>query len=376
MMRASSLGLVGLLALSLAACGSSGKTTNDGGKDAPTDGPTGTDTPVDMAPDESTSDAVDAPPTEVAPDAGVDAAPDVALDAPATTDASDAAMDAVDAGPHDAGADVVPTPAPDYIWYVLDETSGTTAKDSSSHHYDITNLTGVTWNGGANFDGVSGGGSTTVGASYRQPPITISAWLKPVTRSDGNQVRYSLQPFPPNAISDDVPGVGGYGLGLNVWSDAPAGSALAAEGLDDCASAGLCVARLAQNAASADAGAPSCTSASSCSQGFTGGTEYFVVYTVGAPPQGGGDPVARVYVNGVVFDSGTAYVPAANANPPLFLGRHNDDTAYGATRVFDGRIRDVRVYQRELAADEVKQLFTNGPTTKAPTSTTDGGATD
>src|SRR5579872_4724210 len=45
----------------------------------------------------------------------------------------------------DGASETVATPAPDFIWYVLDETTGTTAKDSSSHHYDVTNLTGTTW---------------------------------------------------------------------------------------------------------------------------------------------------------------------------------------------------------------------------------------
>jgi hypothetical protein len=287
-----------------------------------------------------------------------------------------ATLDAVDGTAADA-SEAVPTPAPDFIWYVLDETSGTTAKDSSSHHYDITNLTGMTWDHGATFDGKDGCGSTTVGASYRSPPITLSAWLTPVTRTDGNAVRHALQPFPPNALSDDVPGVGGYGIGLNVWSDAPAGSALTAEMLDDCVGGGLCVASTSQNAAAADAGADAgahtCTSPSSCDQGFAGGVEVHVTLVVGPAPASG-EPTARIYVNGALFDSTHTSVPPATANPPLYLGCHNMDTGYGTTRFFSGRIRDVRVYQRELGATEIAQLYTNGPTTKAPVA--DGGAAD
>jgi hypothetical protein len=242
----------------------------------------------------------------------------------------------------------------------------------------MTNLTGVTWDHGANFNGTNVCGSTTVGPSYRSPPITLSAWLTPATRTDGNAVRYALQPFPPNAISDDVPGVGGWAFGLNVWSDAPAGSALGAEMFDDCvAGAGMCVARTSQNAATADAGVDAsvriCTSPSSCDQGFVGGAEVLVTMTVGPAPASG-EPTARIYVNGVLFDSTHTAVPPANASPPLYLGCHNMDTAYATTRFFDGKIRDVRVYQRELGAGEIAQLYANGPTTKAPA--TDGGAAD
>jgi hypothetical protein len=45
---------------------------------------------------------------------------------------------------------------------------------------------------------------------------------------------------------------------------------------------------------------------------------------------------------------------------------HNDDTNYGTKSVFSGRIRDVRVYKRELVATEVAQLYALGPTTSAP----------
>jgi hypothetical protein len=293
---------------------------------------------------------------------------------PATDSGTDSAQPAKDSGVVDSGAvdssladtgidapvdSGVPTPPPDFVWYVLDETSGTVAHDSSSNHYDI-DLTGVTWNVGANFDGTGGGGVTTVGPSYRVPPITITAWLTPAARTDGDLPGEALQPYPPNALSDDVPGVGGYGVGLNVWSS---GSALAAEGVDTCTQAGLCAASETQNAA--DAGF-SCTSATDCQQGFLAATEYFVVVAIAPEADGGPTPTATVYVNGAVFDQTTAYIPAPNASPPLYLGMHNEDTGYGTKRFFDGRIRDVRVYQRALDVAEVGQLFTNGPVLHAP----------
>src|ERR1700683_4301869 len=101
-----------------------------------------------------------------------------------------------------------------------------------------------------------------------------------------------------------------------------------------------------------------CTRASSCNQGFVAGLEYFVAVTIGEPDAG--TSPAEVYVNGVQFDQTTASVPKSNAQAPLYLGYANPDTNYGSERFFKGRIRDVRVYERELGPAEVEQLFLNG----------------
>jgi hypothetical protein len=264
----------------------------------------------------------------------------------------------------DQSAPVVPTPSPDFVWYVLDETTGTVAHDSSPNQYDVT-VTGITWATGGVFDG-TGCGQTVVASGFRTPPMTMSAWVKPATRTDAPNTG-ALQPYPPSILGGDVPGVGGYSLGLSVWS---AGSALSVEGVSPCTQGGLCVANSTQNALAGDAGVdsglPSCTSATSCKQGFVADTEYFVTATIDAPPDGGTMPAAQVYVNGAIFDLATAYIPPASATPPLRLGCHNDDTSYGVGRFFEGRLRDVRVYTRALPADEVQQLYVNGPTLEAP----------
>jgi hypothetical protein len=303
-------------------------------------------------------------------------------DASTSPDASDASSEGgpvptADGG--DGGPPPVPTPPPDYIWYVLDETSGTTAHDSSSHHFDVTNLQNVTWSAGANFDGTNGNcGSTVVDDSYRTPPITITAWLTPQLRTDGNIGLDALQPFPPNAISNDVPGVGGYGIGMNVWAfdGGVSGSALEAEGVAPCTTAGLCVANTTQNAEAVDADGDasfSCTSNSSCDQGFAAASEYLVTLVVSPAPDGGATPTARIFVNGALFDSTDAIVPPAETSSSLYLGCHNTDNGYATERVFKGRIRDVRVYQRDLASDEIDQLYRNGPVLQAPP-LPDGGA--
>jgi hypothetical protein len=36
---------------------------------------------------------------------------------------------------------------------------------------------------------------------------------------DEEAAAHALRPYPPNAVSGDVPGLGGYGLGLDVWVD-------------------------------------------------------------------------------------------------------------------------------------------------------------
>ena len=309
-----------------------------------------------------------------APDAARDVAttqPDAAADLAAKPDVGASGSDAVAAGSLGGTAggnggggaggnggtapDAGSTSTPDFVWYVLDETQGSTAKDSSSHHYDITNLVGVTWNEGANFDGISGGGSVNVDSSYRSPPITISAWLTPKARSDETSNQYSLVPYPTNAVGDDIPSEFGYGIGLNVWTDGGGGSALAVEDVDSC-----------QNPPATPHPCMASQNVGSAFPTFVAGQEYFILAAVGMPPaDGGASSVANVYVNGSLFDATTAGVIAGGPTT-LWLGVHNDDTNYGTKSVFSGRIRDVRVYKRELVATEVAQLYALGPTTSAP----------
>jgi hypothetical protein len=283
--------------------------------------------------------------------------PDASEGGTAKPDSGKLKSDAGDAGTPDAAASP-------FVWYVLDETTGTKAHDSSSHHFDI-DVPGITWNQGGIFDGMSTCGYVTVGPQYGDPPITISAWLTPAARTDEPN-GYALQPYPANVLSDDIPGIGGYAIGLNVWS---AGSAVSAEGVLPCIGIGaFCAANTTQNAASADAGGSgfSCTSPSSCNQGFNAGTEYLVTLTVDAPTADETATTGQVYINGALFDQDGAGVAVANSMPTLYLGCSNLDTGYGTTRFFDGRARDVRAYLRQLTAAEVKQLYVSGPTLHAP----------
>jgi hypothetical protein len=252
------------------------------------------------------------------------------LDAPGT--GSDAH------GPIDGPA----TAPPDYIWFVLDETSGTTAKDSSSHHYDITGLTGVTWSHGAQLDGTGGGGSVAVDSSYRTPPLTLSVWLTPASRADQTSIVGPLTPYPSNAIGDDIPSEFGYGIGLNTWTDGTPGAALTVEGVGGCV--------------------PGAAFPVPCdlsgSAAFASGLEYLVTVTIDATQ-------AHAYINGVLDADTTAGTLQADATQ-FWLGRHNDDTSYGTKRFYAGGMRDVRVYKRALSATEVANLYAAGPTTVAP----------
>jgi hypothetical protein len=299
-------------------------------------------------------DAGDATLADATPDATATGLNDATFTDALDTDATPDAQAASDGGatPDATGSEAaVPTPAPDFLWYVLDETEGTTAKDSSLNRYDITNLTDVVWDAGANFNGMSGGGSVDVDPSFRVPPITLSAWLTPQERADETSNDYVLVPYPTNAFGDDDPGLYGFGIGLNVWTDGDGGSAVAAEDVDTCQRADnpSCIA----NENTGDAGP------------FVAGDEYLVTVTVDEPGDGAAAP-AIVYINGQPYDITTADVPGTSSSTTLFLGRHNDDTGYGSKRFFAGRIRDARVYKRLLGPDEVAQLYANGPTTVAP----------
>ena len=233
-------------------------------------------------------------------------------------------------GDTDALPDVAP---PELAWYKLDETSGNTAHDSTPNHYDVQ-LRNVNWNAGATFTlptelGDSNGGSTTVSAGLREAPVTFTAWLTPTTRTDESSNSYAITPFPPNAVSGDAPGAFGFGVGLDVWTDGTPGSALAVE-------------NVGYSFTNADGGA------------FVSGTEYFVVAAIGAS-------TASTYVDGRLVATSPVTTPGATLTTTLWLGVHNDDLTYGTKRFLAGRMRDVRVYKRLLAPDDVDALYATGP---------------
>jgi hypothetical protein len=193
-----------------------------------------------------------------------------------------------------------------------------------------------------------------VSASYRSPPVTFSAWLIPQARADVTANVHGLLPYPANALGDDEPGQFGYGIGLNVWTDGDGGSALAAEDVDTCQNVGALPQPCVVKSNMGDAGP------------FLAGHEYFVVTAIGSAANDASTPPAEVYVNGALFAETVAAIPGNSIQPTLYLGCHNTDIGYGSKRVFAGRIRDARVYKRQLGPAEVAQLYADGPTLTAP----------
>lgn len=230
-------------------------------------------------------------------------------------------------GTGQATIDDVQPPPIDFLWWRLDETSGTTATDSGPNGYHVTNLISPVWDSGLVCNGVSAGGSVPVPADYRDPPLTISAWVTAQNRSDKSLNSYSLTPFPPNIVSNDIPFNGGYGIGLNVWTDDGGGS----EYVNHTGGSGTFL-KIAS---------------------LLSAVRYHlaVVYSAGA---------TVLYVNGAPVASGPPADPT-NGATSLYLGRHNDDTGYGTKRFFKGTIRDVRIWQQPLSAGEIATLNADGP---------------
>ena len=231
----------------------------------------------------------------------------------------------VDASLPDAPSDLTP----DFVWYRLDETSGTTAHDSSPNHYDVTNLSGVVWD-----DGALRRRNVRLDDRRRSVPDAARhdhGVVAPAERHDEGANSWGLAPFPPDALSGDVPSLGGYGVGLDVWTDGGGGRALAVEtGVD------------------ATVGYHSLTGL------FNPNEERFVALVITTSS-------AAVWVDGSLLSSVTTNVPPPTQPTPLHLGCHNDDTGYGTKRFFAGRMRDARVYLRDLDASQVAELFSQGP---------------
>jgi hypothetical protein len=225
----------------------------------------------------------------------------------------------------DAGVDN--DQAPDFAWYRLDETSGTVAHDSSPHRYDIPGLDGVTWGDGATFDGATVCGRTDVDASFRTPPISITAWMTAAVRGDEAAPVYALLPYPPNAVSGDVPGSGGYGIGLDVWTTA----ALAVE-----------------------AGVGGDVAVHSLSVPLGAGERHLVAAVMDTA-------TVTIFLDSSELALDSADVPPSVSPTPLHLGCHNDDTGYATKRFFKGNLRDVRIFRRLLTPQQIASLVEAGP---------------
>lgn len=211
------------------------------------------------------------------------------------------------------------------IWYRFDEGSGTVLGDSGLGGHDAA-LTGTfTWTAGAIHFTQGLATTAPLPGTFRIYPLTVAAWMVPDARTDQTSNAYSLTPFPANAVSNDTGGVGGFGMGANVWTDGTPGSSLR-------------VGWVAPTVAAT----------------FTAGQ---LVHVALAYTTAGN---VSIYVNGVLLTSrGTAVADGMMA--ALYIGAHNLDVGYGTKRFYAGTIDDVRIYRRLLTANEVAGMFTAGP---------------
>lgn len=160
--------------------------------------------------------------------------------------------------------------------------------------------------------------------SFRTYPQTTSAWVTPYLRADKTAGAYGGPYYPPNTISNDVLGRGGFGFALNVWSDGGGGN------------------RLDVNWSINVPGT------------YLANTRYHVVIVSTSSS-------TLVYVNGVLGYSGGPSGVTDMWPSTLRMGRHNDDGSYSVKRFWFGELDDVRVYNSVVSADQVSILYYQGP---------------
>ncbi len=212
-------------------------------------------------------------------------------------------------------------PPPSQIWLPCDIPSTTTLFDISGNDYDLA-IAGPSEATDECFeittDGNGAERNNVPGA--RDLPNTTTGWVKSEVRSDQGPGG-SLQPYPPNAVSTDTPGEGGFGFGLNIWDNAGGGAVLCVPGtpfnLEDDWQAG----------------------------------RWYHVAVVCAE---GGE--RRVYIDGELYNVGTMYDPSG-ASGDFFVGKHNNSTFYGSQRFHNGCIYDVRMWTQTLTQRQIKALY-------------------
>ncbi|HET9531724.1 MAG TPA: LamG-like jellyroll fold domain-containing protein, partial [Blastocatellia bacterium] len=164
------------------------------------------------------------------------------------------------------------------------------------------------------FDGVNDAFQTPPTAILNSLPLTIEAWVNPSVRDDGTD-------FPANVASNDRPGFGGHGFGVNVFTS---GSQMKVE---------------YQQGERVVPGVL-----------FTAGQWYHVavVYTTGN---------LKVYVDGQQVDDFSYGQGALDGDNIIRIGFHNNDAGTGSRRFFKGLIDEASVYSRALSASEVQNIF-------------------
>lgn len=196
----------------------------------------------------------------------------------------------------------------------FDEGAGTTAADSSGNNRTGTLVNGPQWvagqvgAGALSFDGLD---DYVVTADIPKPTdLTLSAWIYP-TATTNTVDRIIL-----NKHNDE------YDL------------------------------RLVQGAGGALRGMAGGVGLTYTGFNFTSATNsnkwYHVAYTFKDA-----DNIHKLYVNGVLVASGANTSSIVNTTNPLWIGRHSQFN-FGS---FNGKIDDVRVYDRALSAEAIADLF-------------------
>ncbi len=203
-------------------------------------------------------------------------------------------------------------------YWKLDETSGTTATDSSGNGYDGTMLSGLD----AGTNSVAGrigtaldfGGRIDIGDNLDLigSPLTLSAWVNPDTIMLAD------------AIIDKLSGGGNYRLVLTPTNRACFGIRSSGGTYEE-----------------------TCTANNTVSTGvWTHILATFDDATTG-----------QIYINGVLASSKTDFsVSRGDSTNPLYLGYSLNNSQW-----FDGRIDDARIYNRVLSESEIKCLAGTGP---------------
>lgn len=164
------------------------------------------------------------------------------------------------------------------------------------------------------FDGIDDFAATGNTGVLNSLPLTIEAWVAPITRSDGTS-------FPANTVSNDHPRQTGHGFGLNVWGSSSALISWYHNG-------GRLVPNITFNSGS--------------------WTHIALVYTTGN---------VRTYVNGIEKDNYFYSQGPLDGDPVVRFGKHNDDTNLGTRRFFKGSLDEVRIWSIARTQSQIQETM-------------------
>jgi len=218
-------------------------------------------------------------------------------------------------------------------YWALNETSGTTASDSSGSG-DAGTVTGTAdWVSGKFNDAFDFDGSSYIDVSRPvQDDFTMCAWFK-TTGVGGGDAHFDLMQILDSEIANTSDG--DFGFGVNSSGHLAYGSG---------------------------GGGTSDETVVQSPSTVNDGTWHHGCVTRSATS---GD--AHLYVDGALVDTGTWVTGSLNGNPTLRIGGFQDGLSNG--KDFVGLLDDVRVYSRVLTDAEVTALYQLDPTIHATQTT-------